>query len=119
METTKGNKLIATFMGVKPMTEFEIEATEYEFPGQQNYIDGLPAYDLNWDQLMPVVDKIESFGKPSILPNHLFRVDIDGHLCVIVDEGEGFIEHHRDSKINSVWYAIVEFIEWYNKNNVK
>ncbi len=83
------NKLIAEFMGV-----------------QNNW-----KYNPNedWSELMPVVERIEDLG---------YFVEINKWVAV-------YYEIHKDrriiylqqngSKIQMVYKAVVEFIQWYNK----
>lgn len=79
------------------------------------------SYHSSWDWLMPVVEKIESLG---------FWVKIMGHTsfdnkyksCDIKkqkskSDGDYLYNYEGDwmeSKIESVWLAVVEFIKWYN-----
>lgn len=104
-EIHEGNILIATFMG---------HSTE-------NYY----RYDAYWDQLMPVVDKID---KLTLLNETYFRTTIGGSRnrthCYIykytpgASVGKEVSEGHENSKINAVYKAVVEFIKWYNGNNL-
>lgn len=78
-----------------------------------------PDYHKSWDWLMPVVEKIESLGKNTLISN------ISGHYCNIMT-GVSLMESsinnpskflgQGESKIEAVYKALVEFINWYNQN---
>ncbi len=111
-EIIEGDKLIAEFMnhywvGSAGFTYNdsldceELKSLQYNF-------------DFNW--LMAVVSKIEwEHGK---------LVRIEGFGCEITSASNENPIHkpfrvyrHKVTKIQAVWCAVVEFIEWYNKNN--
>lgn len=103
MKTLEGNKLIAEFMG------FREEKT-----GDGNIIvrpdgfacDKYPTY-LNWNNLMPVLEKIESLGYYS-------SIDYFGqHRIFLINSSEGV---RGDTKIQCVYEGVVEFVKWYNEN---
>lgn len=96
-EIIEGNKLIAEFMRIP------YQSGEYHL-----YTD----YHNSWNNLMPVVEKIEKQKEP------LCYIEIIGHNCDIHFYGnsEELVTITSDSKISSVWLAVVEFIKWYNDN---
>lgn len=64
-------------------------------------------YDRSWDWLMPVVEKIESLKG---------RIDIHQYGCSLQYKfGSVAQEFAEETKIASVFKAVVDFIEWYNK----
>ena len=70
-------------------------------------------YKLEWNWLMPVVEKIESLNDN--------EGDFDCHFEILRDacfivawHGETIIEIYATSKIEAVWLACLEFIKWYN-----
>jgi hypothetical protein len=83
-------------------------------------------YHLKWDNLMPVVEKIES-----IKDSHHghFAIHISSNSCTI--QGTNLWRYINgtlaeavymsdpnailNTKIESTWYNIVQFIEWYNE----
>lgn len=66
-------------------------------------------YHSSFDWLMEVVIKIESIA-PS-------RVIIDCKTVRIVKPKGADIKVHTLVKINSLWQAIIKFINWYNETN--
>ena len=113
-----GNKLIAEFL--KYPEGFPHKIDEY---GYEQTVEGFKIEDndvaledlrfhKSWDWLMPVVEKIEEYN------NH---VSIMNKSCCIFPKGKN-ISHsytngyiNKNSKIEATWFAIVEFIKWYNK----
>ena len=122
MKTIEGNKLIAEFMGVKPVDGFyngwELHKAGLPFSyGAMGNGTSDPKFHASWDWLMPVVEKIETL---ELLPNdNWFNVTIGGSkYCTIHDSNGEIAEFMGDAptKILCVWFAVIEFIEWYNKN---
>jgi len=107
MKTTEGNKLIAEFMRQESMTESEQDSYGYN---PQDFTDDLPNYDLSWDWLMPVVEKIESLGYFCMINKwtSVYAGSKDSRLSITAIEGK--------SKIKNTHEAVVEFIQWYNLN---
>ena len=114
---TENNKLIAEFMGLSKVpcsigTENGIVTEGYMHPkcGVPMTANGLQ-YD-SWDWLMPVVDKIENFGFEFFIVEDRVKIahNTDHSIKVIIDFTSG------RSKIETVYQGIVEFINWYNKN---
>lgn len=106
-----GNKLIAQFMGgyKYPDTEqtIDIWATEH---GGLHVLN--MQYHADWHWLMPVVEKIESCdGDIHIEGGNIFL-----HFPFQANKKmERFdYEKAKETKINSVWQAVIAFIQWYN-----
>lgn len=114
MEDTKeNNKLIAYFMNVKPtgyytgLNEFKAEYLEY---------------DTSWDWLMPVVEKIEKLGVSTDI--HYYAGTTKNASGFYGTELLGYSTdlsiydstNQYDTKLESVYKAVVKFIKWYNKN---
>jgi hypothetical protein len=66
-------------------------------------------YHQDWNKLMEVVDKIESLGG---------IVKINGNTCDLQFKFGGIGHYNTQaSKIEAVWGACAEYIQYYNKAN--
>jgi hypothetical protein len=92
MTTTEQNKIIDEFNG------FHLWNNGFLYEEM--------TYHSDWNNLIPVVEKIES-----ISDSESFEVDIFGNCCDI----GGRIESVKDTKIGAVVDAVIQFIEWYNE----
>lgn len=125
----ENNKLIAEFMGVfdKILSTGNIHSwsdapfyytTEDTKEKVIKNICKYSKYDSDWNWLMKVVDKIESFV---LNDGNSFNVTIGAtNYCVIQDSyGEIYenIEDSEETKLLTVYKAIIKFIKWYNKQN--
>lgn len=98
-----------------------------EFMQQSKDPDGTyhlaPEYDSSWDWLIPVVEKIESIHDDH---HGYFGVHISSNGCSIqgtnlhlaIDKlseygAVYFSDYVLDSKLESTYRAVVEFIKWY------
>lgn len=112
-EIIEGNKLIREFM-------------------KHGYMSVRLDYDRSWDDLMPVVEKIESLGfwisisADTVDMGWKHLVDDNGNDLypsfpdIFFDWNTNYYQSAKataNSKINAVWLAIVEFIKWYNTQN--
>jgi hypothetical protein len=107
----EGNNLIACFMG------FEFDSDYLCFTGDPAWLvqnrkwDNQEAinknkqfiYDMSWDCLIPVIEKIEKAG---------YLVRISGTSCSI----ENVFEFTASSKIEAVWLSCVKFIIIFKNN---
>lgn len=108
-----GNKeLIGVFMGYINNGD-----DEYLIHPDTNYDHSMNdpqwfLYETSWNWLMPVVEKIEKLG---------YGVTIGmGMYCVIQDDvttDDIEFTGMEESKILSTHKAVVEFINWYNKQD--
>ena len=97
MKTTKeNNRLIAEFMGYEVYKE---PMLEYMFQ--------------DWNELMPVIEKIEGLGYTT--ERNYQRIDRDWQFLITRRSNILFQEFNNDSRI-ACYDVIVNFIEWYNKN---
>lgn len=131
MNTLEGNKIIAEFMGLKRIGSSESSENILEVPVYKHFDKNGKVfgetyythhkYHSSWDWLMPVVEKIQSID---IAPAPNYR----GYRIEIVVQGYVKISGFpmptifknvsiEGSLINAVWQAVVQFIQWYNKNN--
>lgn len=114
------NKVIAEFMGASEKNGFiEIPGRPYSI-SSRNYPKNL-RYNIYWDWLMPVVEKIED------LEGSRFGFTIDALHVVVTDyKGKGveIIWVHKfpdndDTKISMTYDAVYQFITWYNQQKQK
>lgn len=104
------NELIAAFMDIPTLEDYKGIMWDFQRTGKQIYSirsDEL-RYDTSWDWLMPVVEKIET---------EKFSVMIIGKYTRIQRPHpyKEFATDICDSKIQSAYKAVVEFIKWYNQ----
>ena len=108
--TINGNKLIAEFMELESPDGNYFEHISKDGNKKLTHFI-LLEYHLSWDCLMPVVDKIESFG-------YWIRMDY-GDVFIVDDDSNIIIENpmHEDgyTKLDLVYDVVVEFIEWHNE----
>lgn len=88
------NKEIFDFMGCVHSNNEEIDKWEME----------KLKYHTSWDWLMPVVEKIE----------YEANVTICRQSCHIEND-DILIERYGDTKIESIYLAVVAFIKWHNE----
>lgn len=144
MTAEEGNKLIAEFLGYKYHLHPDVFAlpgwkipTDKMIPAKLLYDGGIGKrpylarttkqlkFHSSWDWLMPVVEKIDTSGFDTAILK-----DEDGSQCMIFKAGRSYHREEKDlivanrldqreTKIESVWLSIVEFIEWVNSNKTK
>ena len=111
----ENNKLIAEFMGFTHVDNNDdkiwyqvpdkVELNyEFSYGSDVSYTtpDMLP-YNLSYDWLMPVVEKISSLTTEDNYNFNFYKV----------------LSLNIDASLNHIYEAVVEFIKWYNKNNKK
>jgi hypothetical protein len=106
----ENNKIIAEFMGVNNITSNIL---------RRAMLNNLE-YHSDWNCLMEVIEKIESLK----LDNgyQLYDFNITSLHTTIIDNFDGdvliYIERSKElhnSKLNIVYEAVIEFINFYNK----
>jgi hypothetical protein len=120
MEITEGNILIAKFMGAKctlePINGYLVcSFTNADIPANSPSNFWMPKYMLyhsSWDWLMKVVDKIESMKAVSVNIHN----DYCGITCGLF-RPKFAISNLFNSKIESTWHSVIEFIQYYNNHN--
>lgn len=136
-----GSALISEFMQIK-----EIESS-HESYGQQEpfwyskylgyrtpafsvvgksveYLLNENKFNNSWDWLMPVVEKIESMGFWTKIGGHTSFGKQYKQCCIkkqAKDSDSGYVYEYEgdwcESKIESTFIAVVEFIKWHNSVN--
>jgi len=114
MNTTENNKMIAEFMGAKYYKVDNIYSFNYMPNKRHTSFD--PSYlkfHSSWNWLMPVVEKIES------IKNYRYDFEIKQSCIEIYDKDnqEDIISTCGDTKKEVIYYAVVEFIKYYNAKN--
>lgn len=105
----KDNKLIAVFMGMKPLNnDSSILVFSTDRGNDIVSIDNLQ-YQDDWNLLMEVVEKIESLG---------IVVEIRENVCYIETSQGNYTSELEETKIQATYKAVVEFIKWYNNGRV-
>jgi hypothetical protein len=107
------NELIAEFMGIKIDP---VGRTSYDENGRKRMNEVELEYDNSWDWLMPVVEKIERLDD-AYDTRICFHADEGAYFCDIVDQENNELacqSSYTATKIEVVYKAVVEFIEWYN-----
>lgn len=111
------NELIADFM------QYERNRLKYFIP-QHGYInseslwkDMFPSEHLkfhkSWNWLMPVLQKIESIDYDTLISNFQVTISVDSKNITNIFIGDA--SNTVETKLQAVYKAVVEFIEWYNK----
>ena len=99
-EIIEGNELIAIFMGAKYNKtsgwEFSV------FGGPYSHCNNKLKFNLSWDWLIPVIDKITSMDG---------YIEFKASTSSMVSEGGIYI---NTKFIENTWKDVVEFIKWYN-----
>jgi hypothetical protein len=131
-ETLQGNRILAEFMGLKP--GYNSYTKKYNWGDGiffmtngdtieevMDAIVGYAKYHSSWDWLMPVVEKIESFGfRFEIALNEVDLYDIENDrfsTSVNFPDCDG-LKDCGLTKIHAAFLACVEFAKWY-KNQAK
>lgn len=127
----EGNRLIAEFM------QYALVSNRWFFQGEDKMEEYPPLYkqleaneenqlyfNSQWNWIMIVIDKIESINDKCFFSEirklkfganykyqHVCRIKSFRHAELPIAEGMAM------TKIDSVWQAIVQFIQWYNTNS--
>lgn len=117
-EIIDNNRMIAEFMGLNPVKVFgrysvskdhctSVEDTEEAaMAGFAN----IAKYHISWDWLMPVVEKIGSKTGCELVTGYEYSYwNKFGENC-LKKEFKGY-----GSGVSEIYEAVVEFLEWYNK----
>lgn len=116
-EIIEGNKLIAEFDGYKFVNDDSLAYPNgyYYYPndGCGNSLKELEEFEYNssWDWLMPVIEKIEKTGCCASIINNGCNIK----TFISGDNGFNLNACDFESKIQTVYAVVVEYIKWYNK----
>ena len=111
----ENNKLIAEFMGFT--VNFGFNKDGVLFHGEHINLGKLKYHD-RWDWLMEVVEKIESLPTMKDNGNFFFEIHQDSVTVFNSTRMDIIIEViGQESRINNTYQAVIEFIQWYNKQN--
>jgi hypothetical protein len=121
------NKLIAEFMGY-PKKQINkgiarLEENKYVWGQTYYYINGdwhaedYLLFHLDWNWLMQVVDKIESFEDNNRCAK--YNINIEQSFVEIIDKNtdDTIVETDADTKTQATYNAVIEFIKYYNNEN--
>lgn len=133
---TENNKIIAEFMGYV-YTDGDFKVPHSDKTSNSNFREWCPTYwddvldsggylvapcnlmfHSDWNWLMEVVEKIESLQYQN--NNDVFKVVIDYGMCTIynmINDLEVIVNVSKSTKIEAVYNACLEFINWYNEQN--
>lgn len=112
---SENNKLIAEFM------DYEWYAVNTPHIAVRKPNGGVRHFQSNWDDLMEVIEKIESLEIDKLSFNFKIEKDRVSFFYTHTDEPkkqiEMFFEWGQKTKIGNTYKIVVEFIKWYNLNN--
>jgi len=127
MRTITDNKLIAEFMRY-PKKQINkgiarLEENKYVWGQTYYYINGdwhaedYLLFHLDWNWLMKVVDKIESFEDNNRCAK--YNINIEQSFVEIIDKNtdDTIVETDADTKTQATYKAVIEFIKYYNNEN--
>ena len=100
-------KAIAKFLGWEELADEE----QYYGNGKSLSLDEMN-FHSSWNAIMPVVEKINT------MDSYRYAVRISHFSTEVYDniESEKIIGQPGHSFIEGVYYAVVRFLEWYEKN---
>lgn len=126
IEVLENNKLIAKFMGAKEETRY-CGVRGYESSWKvwrfldSDFHDNIRDFEVDtpyhssWDNLMPVVEKIETI-KTGETEDVTFDVVIIENSCQIGAIMNDIADFTKESKIKATYLAVIKFIKWYNEH---
>jgi hypothetical protein len=109
----ENNKLLAEFMGCYQNNEgfWGFENTPNHKKWHTDRFLDCTKYDTDWNWLMQVVEKIENYNE---FTNVLFAPQ-GCAIDVYIENGFAF-SNDCNTKIEAVYNACVEFVQWYNSS---
>ena len=125
----EGNKLIAEFMEVKNVREYELNSKHKcliisDDDGFIDYVEGINflSYNDNWNRIMHVVEKIKKlefefntfsdYTKTEKYRNEvrISELSVNKYCRILI---------RNTDMLDAIFNAVVEFIKWYNENKNK
>lgn len=110
----EGNKIIAEFMGEDVMCEHESFGKTYQsmmpVKNIKDWSKAFLTYHTSWNKLMPVVEKIENEGYRFTISTTFIRIN----TCKNGNHDDHDEYRILEGKLYTTWYAVLEFINWYN-----
>ncbi|SHG43075.1 hypothetical protein SAMN05443144_12822 [Fodinibius roseus] len=102
-EINKGSRLIENIMGSTiKIAQENVKDIPLAFLSVEDM-----KFHQSWKWMMPVVIKIEEdLGYP---------VMIRGKSCTISADDDTVFEYERDTKLEAIWQAVVNFLEWHEQ----
>jgi hypothetical protein len=115
VDLREGNKKLAEFMGwnfVGSDSEFVEGWGSWYGDGFEFICDDDELSFGSWDDIMEVVDKIESMGYDS----NIEFTNYNQHSCSFLDSDADGCSAISDSKLNAVYECCLSFAKWYLEN---
>lgn len=114
----KDNKLIAVFMGMKPLNnDSSVLVFSTDRGNDIVSIDNLQ-YQNDWNLLMEVVERIEKTNVQKLSFNFNIQKDRVSLYYIHTSEPkkqiEMWLEFGQKTKIENTYKIVIEFIKWYN-----
>ena len=117
-EIIEENAILAEYLGwIRTGQKFN-GYPAFENPKQKGHTSFVFNYDSDWNELMKVVEKIES---TDYYPFRTLSFTIIGNYCgIVIDDNQAvhrdvITEKIEDSKIKAVWKACLSFVKEINK----
>jgi len=109
MNTTENNKLISEFMGYDGQHEEWCGNNVIEYDTFLECNQGRPYNpDIKWDDLMPVIEKIESLGYKFQICRHRAQIYLDDGF-----NSPALCDSKSETKIQAAYAAVADFIKNY------
>ena len=130
MRTIEDNKLIAEFMGytkkthkeaganlVNEVYEWYLKDVGYYYINGDYHAEDYLLFHLDWNWLMKVIDKIESFEDENRCAK--YNVNIEQTFVEITENQTSMTitEADANTKIRAIYIAVINFIKYYNNEN--
>jgi hypothetical protein len=110
-EITQQNKLIAEYMGYVSVKDEMYENFDTAIEGKEVFLLSESRYHLDWNWLMPVVQKISKDDGTKfhpLVPEH-----------VIYEYKSNLTGLSISTPIEMIYQAVVSFVEFYSLNTIK